>query len=104
MPEISEGAIIDYKIRTIQNQLINNEDFDLAYSLKENEPVIHARFSLDIPKGRDLKIKVLNPGYNSQNIDLSPKINETAGGGIISGNLKTSPDRAGAGYASGSRN
>ena len=50
MPEISEGAIVDYRVRTTQNQLINKEDFDLAYSLKENEPVIHARFSLDILK------------------------------------------------------
>jgi len=78
MPEISEGALIDYRVRTIQHQLINKEDFDLAYSLKENEPVLQARFSLDLPKGRDLKIKVLNPGYNPQNIDLAPKISETA--------------------------
>lgn len=80
MPEISEGAIIDYKIRTIQNQLINKEDFDLAYSLKENEPVLQAKFSLDLPKGRELKLKVLNPEYNSQKIGLAPKINETASG------------------------
>src|SRR3989338_1337997 len=78
MPEISEGALIDYRVRTIQHQLINKEDFDLAYSLKENEPVLQGRFSLDLPKGRDLKIKVLNPGYNPQNIDLAPKISETA--------------------------
>ncbi len=94
MPEISEGAIIDYRVRTTQNQLINKEDFDLAYSLKENEPVLQAKFSLDLPKGRKLKLKVLNPEYNSQKTGqmavvglpiaqatgLEPKINETASG------------------------
>lgn len=77
MPEIAEGAVVEYKIKTTQNQLINKKDFNLGYSLYEIEPVVYSRFSLTLPKGRDIKIKILNPQYNLSQIDLAPKIEET---------------------------
>ena len=77
MPEISEGAIVEYKIRTTQSQLINKDDFDIAYNLQETEPVVSSRFSISIPKNRNLRIKPLNPEYNPKNFNLSPLITET---------------------------
>ena len=77
MPEISEGGIVEYKIRTTQSQLINKDDFDIAYNLQETEPVVSSRFSISIPKNRNLRIKPLNPEYNPKNFNLSPLITET---------------------------
>lgn len=77
MPEIAEGAIVEYKIRTTRSQLINKDDFDIAYNLQETEPVISARFAISIPKNRNLRIKPLNLEYNPKNFNLSPIITET---------------------------
>lgn len=76
MPEIAEGAVIEYKVRVTQNQLINKKDFNVAYTLEENEPIISAKFSVTVPGNRALKIKVLNPEYNLKNFNLSPNIKE----------------------------
>ena len=77
MPEITEGSIVEYKIRTTQSQLINKDDFDIAYNLQETEPVAFARMIVSIPKNRNLKIKLLNPEYNPGNFNLSPAASET---------------------------
>ena len=77
MPEIAEGSIVEYKIRTTQSQLINKDDFDIAYNLQETEPVVSARLAISIPKNRNLRIKTLNPEYNPKNFNLSPVISET---------------------------
>ncbi len=77
MPEITEGAVVDYKIKTTQSQLINKKDFDLAYSLQENEPIVSASFTLRIPRSRDLKVKVSNPQYTPKGFDLSARVSET---------------------------
>lgn len=91
MPEITIGAIIEYKIRTTQSQLINKKDFDLAYSLQESEPVISAKFAIHIPKERELKIKILNPEYNLNNFNLSPGISETPEEKIYTWDFKNVP-------------
>ena len=77
MPGISAGAVVEYKIKTIQNQLINKKDFDLAYSLQENEPIARAGFRITLPKNRQLKTRVLNSEYNLKGLSLSPLISET---------------------------
>lgn len=77
MPEITAGAIVEYKVRTTQSQLINKQDFNTAYTLQEKEPILWAKFSVSIPKNRNLKIKALNPEYNTANFDLSGNITET---------------------------
>lgn len=78
MPEIVEGAIIEYKVKVTQSQLINKKDFNVAYTLEENEPIISAKFRVTVPNGRDLKIKVLNPEYNLKNFKLTPDMQENA--------------------------
>lgn len=91
MPEITIGAIIEYKIKTTQSQLINKKDFDLAYSLQESEPVISAKFAIRVPKERELKIKILNPEYNLKNFNLSPGISETPEERIYAWDFKNIP-------------
>ena len=91
MPEIAEGSIVEYKIKTTQSQLINKKDFDLSYSLQENEPVISAQFKVSIPKNRDLKVKILNPEYNPKNFNLAPVISETAQEKIYAWDFKNIP-------------
>ena len=73
MPEITEGAIIEYKVRSTQSQLINKKDFTTAYTIQENEPIVFGRFTLRIPEERELKIKILNPRYNTLNFTLDPR-------------------------------
>jgi hypothetical protein len=77
MPEIAKGSIVEYKIRATQSQLINKDDFDIAYNLQETGPVVSARFAISIPKNRNLRIKPLNPEYNPKNFNLSPVITES---------------------------
>lgn len=77
MPEITEGAIVEYKIKTTQNQLINKKDFATLYTLQENEPVVFAKFKVTVPEERELKIKILNPEYNTQKFNLTPAISKT---------------------------
>ncbi len=78
MPEITEGAIVDYKVKTLSSQLINKKDFNSAYSLQESEPVILAKFEVILPKARDLKVKAINEEYNFKKFDLNPKVSEEA--------------------------
>jgi tetratricopeptide (TPR) repeat protein len=75
-PEISDGACIEYKFKTFRHELINKKDFVLNYSVQNPEPALDARFTVRLPKGRDLKIKYLNSAYNEPGRDLAPKIRE----------------------------
>lgn len=79
MPEITEGAIIEYKLKVYKNRLISEKDFVLSYWLQESEPIVQANFKVAIPKERILHIKTLNEAYNNFNADLKPAISETDG-------------------------
>ncbi len=78
-PEITAGAVIEYKVKIYRNQLVNKKDFVLAYPVQTSDPVIRADFSLALPKGKSLHIKKLNEEYNDFSADLSPKIDELGG-------------------------
>ena len=91
MPEITEGAIVEYKISSTQRQLINKKDFDTVYTLQENEPILCAKFSVSIPKNRDLKIKALNPEYNTHNFNLAGNMKETDGAKMYSWEFRDIP-------------
>lgn len=91
MPEITTGAIVEYKIKTTQSQLINKKDFDLAYSLQEHEPIVRAKFAIHIPKERDLKVKILNPEYNLKKFDLTPRLLEMPREKIYTWDFKSIP-------------
>ena len=77
MPGLVEGSIVEYKVRHIENLGLSKKGFNLAYSLKEGQPIADANFKLTVPKDKNLKTKLLNPEYNTEKFDLSPLITQT---------------------------
>jgi len=73
-PEVSQGAILEYKLKIHRTELINKKDFVIPYTVQDTEPVIYARLSVDIPQGRPLHYKILNAQYNTYNAGFEPKI------------------------------
>lgn len=78
-PEISEGAVIEYKLKIYRSQMINKKDFVIGYPVQTQEPIISANFTLDLPEGSSVNIKTLNEKYNSFGADLMPKVQKTDG-------------------------
>jgi hypothetical protein len=74
MPEITEGAVIEYKLKIYKNRLINKDDFVLSYWIQENEPVLRANFKIIVPQGQDLNTRILNEEYNDFQAKLEPVI------------------------------
>lgn len=73
-PEITEGAVIEYKVAVHRSQLINKKDFVIPLTLQTFEPVIDSRFELEIPASRKVNIRTINERYNSFNAVLSPAV------------------------------
>ncbi|MFH1678690.1 MAG: DUF3857 domain-containing protein [Candidatus Omnitrophota bacterium] len=78
-PEITDGCVIEYKYKIYRNQLINEDDITINYSLQESDPVIQAQFRLVIPKDKPVHYKVLNSGYNTSEAKLDPVMKEIPG-------------------------
>lgn len=90
-PEITEGAIIEYKVKIYRNQLINKKDFVLDYPLQASEPIITANFNLSIPETKALYIKTLNEEYNDFGAQLKPRVEKRSGSLIYSWQFKNIP-------------
>lgn len=73
-PEITEGAVIEYKVKICRNRMINKKDFVIDYSLQASEPMLEVNFQIDMPDGRNLYMKKLNEEYNNFKADLDPRI------------------------------
>ena len=82
-PEITEGAVIEYKLQIVRSELINKKDFVLNYPVQSSEPIIEAHFRVEAPKNKDVHIKVLNDTYNDFAADLQPKVTEGNDGSRI---------------------
>lgn len=76
MPEVTPGALIEYKARTYNSKLMADKHFSLPYFLQESEPVLYSAFKLIVPKGRKVNTKILNSEYNKIGASLTPKITE----------------------------
>ncbi len=90
-PEVTEGAVIEYKVKIVRNQLINKKDFISSYSIQASEPIITANFSVDLPKEKALHIKIINDKYNDFAAALSPKIIQENGKTIYRWQFKNIP-------------
>ena len=75
-PEIAEGAVVEYKVKILRNQLVNKKDFVMDYPVQSSEPIILANFTLEVPKDKALSIKTLNDSYNYFGANLKPKLEE----------------------------
>ncbi|MDD5595656.1 MAG: DUF3857 domain-containing protein [Candidatus Omnitrophica bacterium] len=90
-PEVTEGAVIEYKVKVVSNQLINKKDFVTAYPIQASEPIITANFSVDLPKEKALHIKIINDKYNDFGAALNPKIIQENGKTIYRWQFKNIP-------------
>jgi transglutaminase-like putative cysteine protease len=76
MPEVASGSVIEYKARLTRSQLPNRKDFDTTYWLQADEPIAFQRSRIRVPKGRDLKYKIVNAAYNTFGFDMTPAVRE----------------------------
>jgi len=90
-PEITEGAVIEYKLKIYNNELINKKDFVLAYTTQSHEPIMAANFSVALPKDKPLHIKIINDKYNDFGAKLNADIQEKDGRLIYSWQFKDIP-------------
>lgn len=72
-PEITEGAVVEYKVKVLRSQMINKKDLCMAYPVQDSEPIIEARFSVSMPEERILNMKVINSKYNTFGAKLEPE-------------------------------
>ena len=78
-PEVTEGVIVEYRVKVTNNYLINKKDFNLSYPVQAGEPVLAADFTLKCPKDRPVHLKYLNEKYNSFKVALKPQTEEKEG-------------------------
>jgi hypothetical protein len=74
MPEVSVGSVIEYRVKTYQSQLPNKKDFNTAYWLQMDEPILWQRCRIDVPISRKLRYKIINGDYNVFGFDMTPKV------------------------------
>jgi hypothetical protein len=90
-PEISEGAVIEYKVKVFDNELINKKDFVIDYPVQSSDPIVSADFSVTLPKERVLHIKNINEKYNNFGAILNPIKEEKDGKAIYRWQFKNLP-------------
>ena len=91
-PEITEGAVIEYKLKIYRHQLINKKDFVIGYPVQAQEPIIAANFIIDLPQNKTLYIKTLNEKYNNFAANLNPQIQKKDGHLIYTWQFKDIPE------------
>jgi len=76
-PEISEGAVIEYKLRVRRTKLINEKDAVFSYPLASTEPILRANFCVTVPADRPLTFQNINERYNISAQTLEPAVHKT---------------------------
>ncbi len=76
MPELEDGAIVEYKTKITRNKLIAGDNFVMNYRLYEKEPIEKAKFNIIVENGKKFNIKIINKEYNKGDFDLEPKITQ----------------------------
>ncbi|MGE5279984.1 MAG: DUF3857 domain-containing protein [Deltaproteobacteria bacterium] len=79
MPEVAPGAVIEYAFSVTQAQLPDKKNFDTAYWLQSEDPILLERCVIDVPAGRALKTKVVNGAFNTFGYTLAPRVEEKDG-------------------------
>lgn len=90
-PEVTEGAVLEYKIKINRSQLVNGKDFVTPYFVQSLEPVIKASFEVTIPQERKVALRILNEEYNDMNAGLKPSIISGSGHSVYSWNFEKIP-------------
>ncbi|MDD5005002.1 MAG: DUF3857 domain-containing protein [Candidatus Omnitrophica bacterium] len=92
MPEVTEGAIIEYRAKVFQKQLVNKKDFVLNYAAQENEPVKISKLNIKIPQDKNFNYKVINLEYNKFSAVLNPKISIVDNKKVFSWQIENIPE------------
>ncbi|RLC35974.1 MAG: hypothetical protein DRH33_07750 [Candidatus Nealsonbacteria bacterium] len=80
MPELTEGAVIEYKAIKYINKLIDGKEFCENYPIQGFEPYLNQRVNLIIPDGYNVNIESYNPGYVEYALSFSPQIERVEDG------------------------
>ena len=80
MPELTEGAVIEYKAIKYINKLIDGKEFCENYPIQGFEPYLNQRVNLIIPDGYNVNIESYNPGYVEYALSFSPWIERVEDG------------------------
>jgi transglutaminase-like putative cysteine protease len=73
MPLVDVGSVIEYKIKIYSSKLMNGDDFNFTYRLREKYPIFKAKFELSVPKNKKLNFKNFNEEYVDQH-ELKPTV------------------------------
>ncbi|MDD5618771.1 MAG: DUF3857 domain-containing protein, partial [Candidatus Omnitrophica bacterium] len=92
MPEVANGAIIEYRATVFQKQMVNKKDFIMNYAVQEGEPIKMAKLRVIIPKNRSMNYKLINSQYNKFSADLNPRIDEIGDNKIFSWQMENIPE------------
>jgi len=79
MPELTEGSIIEYKVRKYINRLINGKEFCENYPIQGFEPYLNEKINLIIPAGYSVNTRSYDPGYVAPGLTFSPRIEKLKG-------------------------
>jgi len=90
-PEVSEGCILEYKVKIHSSKLINDKDFVIAYPLQAQEPIAEARFQLSTPLRLKPNITKINEQYNNFSANLNPEVTQAGNTMIYSWVFKDIP-------------
>lgn len=90
MPEVMPGSVLEYKVRILRTKLVNKKDFDSAYWLQADEPILLQKFSITVPKGVRLRSKVVNSEFNP-GFDMEPKVTDSGDRVVYSVEAKNVP-------------
>jgi len=80
MPELTEGAVIEYKAIKYINKLIDGKEFCENYPIQGFEPYLNQRVNLIIPDEYNVNIESYNPGYVEYALSFSPQIERVEDG------------------------
>ncbi|MDD3374256.1 MAG: DUF3857 domain-containing protein [Candidatus Omnitrophica bacterium] len=76
MPEVTVGAVLEYKVKTFENKMVANDKLGASYFVQSAEPIQNAQFQISLPKGQELQTRIINQELNQQNFDFEPKITQ----------------------------
>jgi transglutaminase-like putative cysteine protease/tetratricopeptide (TPR) repeat protein len=92
MPEVTEGAIIEYKARWDINKLVNKKDFSRHYGIQGYEPYLNQKLTIVVPVSYEFNFKSYNPGYTNYKVDFSPEIKEVDNKRVYTWEFKNAPE------------
>ncbi|MCF7916232.1 MAG: DUF3857 domain-containing protein [Candidatus Omnitrophica bacterium] len=87
MPAVDIGAYLEYKVKIYSSKLIDKDNFNFIYRVREKQPIFKAKFQLTIPEKKEIDIKFFNQRL-AKGLDLSPNVVKKLGKKIYNWKFK----------------